>query len=193
MASYIARRKFLARGGRVAARGACATGRKEIHDRYSQCRWRWRPSRAGFSFFRWLAGVGMGRRGKRCFREPQRGESARTAARTCSGPGPTQGRCHCGIRNSRAVSGQAGHQDHSDRHDSCGRPVGERARCQSGATRRQRYGDESHGAGPGCEATRIVERGSAPLLSRGRALECGQSLFRARIQRDAGWGADIGG
>src|SRR5262249_35557290 len=39
---------------------------------------------------------------------------------------------------------------------------------------------------------RIVERGSAPLLSRGRALECGQSLFRARIQRDAGWRADIG-
>ena len=26
----------------------------------------------------------------------------------------------------------------------------------------------------------------------GAKLECGQSLFRARIQRDAGWGADIG-
>src|SRR5215470_5651671 len=53
-----------------------------------------------------------------------------------------KGRCHCGIRNSRALSGQAGRQDHSNRHDSCGRPVGERAGCQSGATRRQRYGDE---------------------------------------------------
>src|SRR5262249_22686450 len=50
-----------------------------------------RPSRAEFGFFRWLAGVGMGGREKRCFREPQCGESARTAARTRSGPGPTQG------------------------------------------------------------------------------------------------------
>ena len=31
--------------------------------------------------------------------------------------------------------------------------VGEWARCQSGATRRQRHGHEPNGAGPRCEAT----------------------------------------
>jgi putative ABC transport system substrate-binding protein len=34
--------------------------------------------------------------------------------------------------------------------------IGERARCQSGATRRQRHGDEPHGAGLGREAARIA-------------------------------------
>jgi hypothetical protein len=134
----------------------------------------------------------MGRREKRRFREPQRGGSARTAARTCSGPSPTQGRCHCGGRNSRTASGQAGHRDHSDRHDNCGRPVGERARCKSGPTWRQRHGVEPHGAGPGCEATRIAERASASAFSRGSTLERGQSVFRTRLQRDAGRGSNIG-
>jgi hypothetical protein len=72
-----------------------------------------------------------------------------------------------------------------------GRPVGEWARCQSGAPRRQRHGHVPHGAGPGCEATRIVERASASALARGGALECGQSVFRACFQEDAG-GANIG-
>ena len=44
-----------------------------------------RPSCSEFSFFRWFAGVGLGRREKRCFREPQCGRSARTATRICSG------------------------------------------------------------------------------------------------------------
>ena len=105
----------------------------------------------------------MGRREKRRFRAPLCGQSARTAAWTRSGPGPSQGRCHCGSRNSRTASGQASQFHHSDRHDSRWRSIGERARCQSGATRRQRHGDEPHGAGPGREAAGIAERGSARL------------------------------
>jgi hypothetical protein len=100
------------------------------------------------------AGVGMGRREERRFRAPLCGQSARTAAWPRSGPGPSQGRCHCGSRNSRTASGQASQFHHSDRHDSRWRSIGERARCQSGATRRQRHGDEPHGAGPGREAAR---------------------------------------
>ena len=42
----------------MAARGSRAAGRKEIHDRYSQCRWRWRPSRAKFGFFEGLRELG---------------------------------------------------------------------------------------------------------------------------------------
>jgi putative ABC transport system substrate-binding protein len=41
-------------------------------------------------------------------------------------------------------------------------------------------------------AARIAERGSAPACSCGGALECGQSVFCARLQGDAGRGSDIG-
>jgi hypothetical protein len=46
---------------------------------------------------------------------------------TCSGPGPSQGRCYCGSRNSRTAFGQASQFDHSDRHDIRWRSIGERA------------------------------------------------------------------
>jgi hypothetical protein len=134
----------------------------------------------------------MDRRKERRLREPQRRGSDRTAARTRNGPSPTQGRCYCGRRNSGTASRQAGHHDHSDRHDSCGRPVGEWTRCQPSPPWRQRHGDEPHGAGLGCEATRIAERASASAISRGGALECGKSIFRASLQRDAGRGSNIG-
>jgi hypothetical protein len=104
----------------------------------------------------------------------------------------TQSRCYCGSRNSRTINGQASHHDYSNRNDSCGRPVGEWTRCQSGAARRQRHRHEPDGAGPRGQATRVAKRGSAPTLPRGRALECGQSVFRAGRQRDAGRRSDIG-
>jgi hypothetical protein len=77
------------------------------------------------------------------------------------------------VANARAPCSQAGYHNDPHRHDNRRGSVGDWACCQSGTARRQRHGNEPHGAGRRREAAGIAQRASATGLTRGRAVECG--------------------
>ena len=85
------------RGGGVAARGAGAAAGTEQRSAFSV---QWHPlAEASSQLSCRVCGSWAGSKGKTSFSSTATRKSARPAARTRSGPGPTQGRCHCGSRN----------------------------------------------------------------------------------------------
>jgi hypothetical protein len=113
-------------------------------------------------------------------------------ARACCRAGRPRGGRDRDIRNAGATCSQAGHRDDPHRYGSSRGPGGKRARCQLGTARRQRHRDEPHGTRPRRKAAGTGQRACPRNFSRGRPLECGQPLFRARLQGDGGRGPDLG-